>query len=245
MINDTSDARQAILGRLRSAKQNSRKTSTENESAQQAPTKTTSNTAPLAPRQNRSKLIEMLKENRIEVLDCEHSQWTEALVQLCLDNHWQQILLGSEHQLASAAEEAFKQIKTINVTHFDRRYECIKTELYEQIEVSITPAQAAIADTGSLVLIPDTAHPRTMSLIPPVHIVVLDDSKIIDTMQDYLDTQQFKAEQIPSNILFISSPSKTADIQQTLAYGAHGPKRLIVLLRTSAEVDTRKKNNGK
>jgi len=46
------------------------------------------------------------------------------------------------------------------------------------------------------------------------------------------------SSQSPSNLLFISSPSKTADIQQKLAFGAHGPKRVIVLLHNSEALTT-------
>ena len=69
-----------------------------------------------------------------------------------------------------------------------------------------------------------------MSLVPPVHIVLLDASKIYNT---FFEAQQAEgwANGLPTNSLLISGPSKTADIQQTLAYGAHGPKELVVLIK--------------
>ena len=68
-----------------------------------------------------------------------------------------------------------------------------------------------------------------MSLVPPVHFVLLDAAAIYDNLLAAMTAERW-ADGLPTNALLISGPSKTADIQQTLAYGAHGPKELIVLL---------------
>ena len=94
---------------------------------------------------------------------------------------------------------------------------------------SLTAARAAIAETGTLILWPDADEPRLMSLVPPVHIVLLDANRIYNTFFEATRTEAWK-DGLPTNALLISGPSKTADIQVTLAYGAHGPKELIVLL---------------
>ena len=68
-----------------------------------------------------------------------------------------------------------------------------------------------------------------MSLVPPVHIVLLNASTIHNTFYEAMTAEGW-ADGLPTNALLISGPSKTADIQVTLAYGAHGPKELVVLL---------------
>lgn len=68
-----------------------------------------------------------------------------------------------------------------------------------------------------------------MSLVPPVHIVLLDSTRIYNTFYEATQAEGWK-DNLPTSALLISGPSKTADIQVTLAYGAHGPKELIVLL---------------
>jgi len=68
-----------------------------------------------------------------------------------------------------------------------------------------------------------------MSLVPPLHIVLLEAANIYNTFHEAMLTEGW-ANGLPTNSLLISGPSKTADIQQTLAYGAHGPKELVVLL---------------
>ena len=69
-----------------------------------------------------------------------------------------------------------------------------------------------------------------MSLVPPVHVVVLDATKIHNTFFEAMTAEAWK-DGLPTNALLISGPSKTADIQQTLAFGAHGPRELVLLLR--------------
>ena len=72
-----------------------------------------------------------------------------------------------------------------------------------------------------------------MSLVPPVHIVLLDASKLYNTFFEAMTMEGWQ-QGLPTNALLISGPSKTADIEQVLAYGAHGPKDLIVLILEDA-----------
>lgn len=104
-----------------------------------------------------------------------------------------------------------------------------KSELFDRVDAAFTGARGGIAETGSLVLWPDEHEPRLMSLVPPIHFVLLDAATIQPDLQTVMATQGW-GRGLPSNVFLISGPSKTADIQQTLAYGAHGPRELIVLL---------------
>ena len=104
--------------------------------------------------------------------------------------------------------------------------------MFDTVDASLTLARGAVAETGSLLLWPSPSEPRLLSLVPPVHFVLLD----VDTIHaDLLSmmTAQGWSQGLPTNVLLICGPSKTADIQQTLAYGAHGPKELVVLLRNA------------
>jgi L-lactate dehydrogenase complex protein LldG len=112
---------------------------------------------------------------------------------------------------------------------YDMAIEAWKSEMFHATPASLTGARAAIAETGTLILWPNALEPRLMSLVPPVHIVLLDATKIHDTFFAAMAAESWQ-NGLPTNALLISGPSKTADIQQTLAYGAHGPKELIVLL---------------
>lgn len=106
-----------------------------------------------------------------------------------------------------------------------------KAELFSDIDGAVTDVRAAIAETGSLVLWPDQDQPRLMSLVPPIHFAILDAHQLKNTFYEVIVSEGWASAGMPTNALLISGPSKTADIEQTLAYGVHGPKELIVLIR--------------
>ncbi|WP_282184189.1 lactate utilization protein [Azospirillum sp. Sh1] len=112
---------------------------------------------------------------------------------------------------------------------YDRPLEDLKPQLFESIEAGLTTTRGAIAETGSLILWPTADEPRTLSLVPHIHVALLRADALFDTFLQAMREQGW-ADAMPTNVLLVSGPSKTADIEQTLAYGVHGPKRLVVLV---------------
>jgi L-lactate dehydrogenase complex protein LldG len=106
--------------------------------------------------------------------------------------------------------------------------ETFKERLFA-VEAAVTAAAGAVADTGALILRPTAEEPRLMSLVPPIHIAVLRAEEIFATLDDAMAAGNWPAD-MPTNMLLISGPSKTADIELILAFGVHGPKELIVLV---------------
>ena len=102
-------------------------------------------------------------------------------------------------------------------------------DLLFEIDAAITTTRGGIAETGSLILWPTPDEPRLMSLVPPIHIAVLYASDIYSTFREAMISENWSSE-MPTNALLISGPSKTADIEQTLVYGIHGCKELVVLV---------------
>lgn len=177
-------------------------------------------------------LVSKLKENHAEVHRINKAKWKEKFIEILEQERVTHCLLGQnldyQNELATTL---LKTLSKLKITRFNQQYDTIKESLFHSIDISLTLAQAAIAETGTLVLIPDENEPRTMSLIPPIHVVLLYEEQIVDTMSSFINAEPWRdLNRMPTNILFVSSPSKTADIQQTLAYGAHGPKKLIVLV---------------
>jgi len=117
-----------------------------------------------------------------------------------------------------------------------------RDDLFGATDAGFTSCRAAIAETGSLVLWPTPAEPRLLSLVPPIHCVLLRREQIVSTLHELMQREDWSGEQasadapgtaasgMPTNALLISGPSKSADIEQTLAYGVHGPAQLLVLL---------------
>lgn len=101
-----------------------------------------------------------------------------------------------------------------------------------RFDVGITTAQAAIAETGTLVL--DSIHERhrLVSLVPPVHIALVNASTICETLGEAL-TLIRKEKEISPAVTFITGPSRTADIELTLTVGVHGPQALYVIINGS------------
>ncbi|MCG6966833.1 MAG: lactate utilization protein [Chromatiaceae bacterium] len=115
------------------------------------------------------------------------------------------------------------------ITRYDRPIEDWKNALFHDVDFAITGARAALAESGSLVLWPSAQEPRLMSLVPPLHVALLDADQLFENFAELIDKQGWSGG-MPTNALLISGPSKTADIEQTLAYGIHGPKELITLI---------------
>lgn len=113
---------------------------------------------------------------------------------------------------------------------YDQDIEACKERLFS-VDASLTLARGAIAQTGSLILWPSREEPRLLSLTPPIHIAVVEANSFYSTFHEAM-TKESWAEDMPTNPLLISGPSKTADIEQELCYGVHGPKQLIVLIVT-------------
>jgi L-lactate dehydrogenase complex protein LldG len=106
--------------------------------------------------------------------------------------------------------------------------ETFKERLFA-VDAAVTAAAGAVADTGALILRPTAEEPRLMSLVPPIHIAVLKAEGIFASLDDAMCAGHWSAD-MPANMLLISGPSKTADIELILAFGVHGPKELIVLV---------------
>jgi L-lactate dehydrogenase complex protein LldG len=96
-------------------------------------------------------------------------------------------------------------------------------------DVGITTAQAAIAETGTLVLDSARERHRFVSLVPPVHIAIVAASTIRATLGETLAMLENRKELSPA-VTFITGPSRTADIELTLTIGVHGPQELYVII---------------
>ena len=96
--------------------------------------------------------------------------------------------------------------------------------------VGVTEVFCAIAETGTLMTLSGEATPPAASLLPETHIAVLRTSQIVPSMEEAWQCLRYTVGEMPRAVNFISGPSRTADIEQTLTLGAHGPYRVHIII---------------
>jgi L-lactate dehydrogenase complex protein LldG len=99
-------------------------------------------------------------------------------------------------------------------------------------ETSVSHASAAISETGTLLLTSGADNPVTLNFLPETHIVVVEDKDIVGPYEAALAKVRaaFGKGQMPRTVNLISGPSRTGDIGGKLVMGAHGPRRMCVVL---------------
>lgn len=96
--------------------------------------------------------------------------------------------------------------------------------------VGITGTFCAVAETGSLMLLSGPDAWSSASLLPETHIAIVDASRIVACMEDAFALARAEHGELPRAVNFISGPSRTGDIEQTIVLGAHGPYRVHVIV---------------
>ncbi|MGH9673570.1 MAG: LutC/YkgG family protein, partial [Bryobacteraceae bacterium] len=94
-------------------------------------------------------------------------------------------------------------------------------------DVGITGADYALADTGTLVFFSSAEEPRLVSLLPPVHLAVVARERLLTGLDELFTLIPDPAE-VSSSLVFVTGPSRTADIEQILVRGVHGPGEIHV-----------------
>lgn len=105
----------------------------------------------------------------------------------------------------------------------------VKDKLFASAQASVTTVKAGVADEAAIILWPDKIEPRLLSLVPPVHVAVVKTSQIYSSFSSAMAAFDW-AKARPRNAVLISGPSKSADIENTLRIGIHGPVKLCVLI---------------
>lgn len=100
--------------------------------------------------------------------------------------------------------------------------------------VGITGCFCAIAETGTLMLCSSPATPATVSLLPETHIALVPASRIVASMEEGFALARAELGTLPRAVNFVSGPSRTGDIEQTIVLGAHGPYRVHLVLIENA-----------
>jgi L-lactate dehydrogenase complex protein LldG len=96
--------------------------------------------------------------------------------------------------------------------------------------VGITGVFCAVAETGTLVVLSGAGTPASVSLLPETHVAIVPASRIVSGMEEAFERIRAECGELPRAVNFISGPSRTGDIEQTLVLGAHGPYRVHIVV---------------
>jgi L-lactate dehydrogenase complex protein LldG len=216
---DSTEARSAILARLRA-------TGAEG-------TLPPTDTAVMArrhwpPAERLAMLRKGMEAVHTEFLEATADDWPAVVRAFCEKEGLENLLYGPESAAGKNLAEAWGTGGPKLIPYVEP-VESFKDGLFNRVQAGFTSTVGGVAETGGLLLEPGPEEPRLLSLVPPIHLALLRASTIQDSLWSAVRTLGW-GRGPAANALLISGPSKTADIEQTLAYGVHGPKRLIVIL---------------
>jgi L-lactate dehydrogenase complex protein LldG len=180
--------------------------------------------------QRLEKLTALMRAMRTHIEIVGNQDWVDHLGMLLKEKRLRTLLYAPETDIGRRLEADWptNDPDLPELHAWQGPVEGFKEDLF-RIDAAITSTIGAIADTGAIVLWPDHREPRLMSLVPPLHIALLRSDRIYDSFGDIIQAENWP-DRMPTNALLISGPSKTADIEMTLAFGVHGPRELMVLV---------------
>ena len=179
------------------------------------------------------KLKTLMEAMRTEVHVTDAQNWIHTLEGILKTRQLKNLVYPPETALGEALQSHWdKDTGDLpQLIPYDTEIENFKERLFS-IDAGITPVAGAIADPGALILWPSDKEPRLISLVPSIHIAVLKADTIFSSFLEAMQEEKWSTK-MPTNVVLISGPSKTADIEMTLAFGVHGPRELIVLILES------------
>ncbi len=125
-------------------------------------------------------------------------------------------------------------IETTIIARDETRSEATLRQEMIDADIGITGADYAVTETGSVVVLPRAGLSRLVSLAPPVHLALVRPQDVVDTLDDIFLLRRLdyyrNGGDMGSYLNFITGPSRTADIEQTLVVGVHGPKEVHMII---------------
>lgn len=174
-----------------------------------------------------SELVALFEKNsldlRTEVRRCaDAAAVTAELTSLAREHGWKSI--GShDFELGRAAVESLG----LPVVLTDREY---STAALESCDAGVSGCDCLVAQTGGILVTSASSGGRVLSVLPPHHVVIASTSQLTGDLADAFGVLRKKYGPPPAFVSFITGPSRTGDIERILVLGAHGPKKLTVLL---------------
>jgi L-lactate dehydrogenase complex protein LldG len=147
----------------------------------------------------------------------------EVLAKLAAESGWRKVATHSHHD-TDALLEGFS-LPTV------RTEDGYEVNALESCDAGVTGCEVLVAQTGGIMVSVKSAGGRALSVLPPHHVVIARTSQMVpDLTAAFEHMKRRYGKLFPSFMSFITGPSRTGDIERILVLGAHGPKRLTVLL---------------
>ncbi len=163
--------------------------------------------------------VDMATEAAAELFKLEqYSQLPQAVAKFMSDEGLNHLVSATSTELA---ELDWSALESCQIEHREAQAGDI---------VSLTSSFAGIAETGTLMLLSGSQSPTTLNFLPDIHIVVLEAKNIVGPYEGAWQKLRETHDSMPRTVNMITGPSRSADIEQKLQMGAHGPKRLIIFM---------------
>lgn len=225
----TLSARDRILGRLRAAGAHARTAVGEIDKAIDAHYSARHAIQPMSTSERVEAMRATLTAAHAEVICANAASWPARLAERLASAGVRRLLIDAETPEGAALANTLPA--SVQALPFGTPIEAWKRELFDTVDAGFTVARSGIASTGTLILAPNRGSPRTMSLVPPLHVALVHADSLHADLHSAAKAECWSAG-MPTNLVLVSGPSKTSDIQQTLAYGAHGPRWMWVVIVT-------------
>ncbi|SIO26816.1 LutC/YkgG family protein [Halodesulfovibrio marinisediminis] len=219
-MSSSAESRERILGRLYNAQQYGRDA--------YVPQKKEWNIKNRAKDKNIAEFIERMSAVRTEVYRTKGTEWVAELQKLVEERGQKTLLHSPTTPTGKALADSWKKKSSCQLITWEGDVEDYKDDLFD-CDGAVTGCIGGIAESAAVILWPTPEEPRLMSIVPPLHVVVVEADKIYTSFQDAIKKLKWNIE-FPTNALLISGPSKTADIELILQFGVHGPTDLIVFI---------------
>ena len=161
---------------------------------------------------------------KTEFLSCADEAAASAQLKLLSDREgWESVGVPADSEIRALLTD-------VSITKLEVSRSTVKTDL-EKVSAGITGCDALIAQTGSVLLTAKSGGGRALSVLPGHHVVVAAASQLVPDLPAAFELLERKyAPNFPSFMTFITGPSRTGDIERVLVLGAHGPRKLTVIL---------------
>jgi len=173
---------------------------------------------------------------KTEFLRCADEAAASAQLKLLADREgWESIALPADSEIRTLLTD-------LSIPKLEVSRSTAKTDL-EKVSAGITGCDALIAQTGSVLLTAKSGGGRAMSVLPVHHVVIATSSQLLADLPAAFELMEQKyAPNFPSFMTFITGPSRTGDIERVLVLGAHGPRKLTVILLGGEGTTSRARN---